>query len=732
MTRRLLWSCWLGLVFSCGKTNATPAGEGAAGNATTGGVLAGGRRADAGNAGNQGGTNWTGGSAVGGADGGSRTDAGSAGEQGGADSNGGAAGAPQDTEPRPGRGAPLRPEDDVTESIECLKPAPIDGWQFPIAPQPRAVLALDPNSSSTFYGQLTSALPSSSSAAFRAWLLRTDDGGKTWCQLDLPETIHQLVVSPADRRVLYAAGATRYYRSADHGNTWHARSAVGGGRLVAHETRADTLYELGEGTRRSVDGGLSWESADGGKATEEVAFADDGREILYGLSEPCTLDRSSDWGLSWRTFRIADSCPHDPQQGRSRTLLIGSGVIYLVERTPTQTFIHHSLDNGEHWHRTNALPFDGGEAQLFRGDEPGVLYLKTPASLQRSTDYGQTWSEHLTVPDGGFVTLLGPRPGVFHGHVSTDRALLTTDDGASWTTTIVTREGTLHTVATDPQRIYIAGANRLYRSVDAGQSFVSLPWPEDSEPSRQLVVSASYPNLLLMSDGTRSWRSESGGQNWSLWPIQLTDGGGSVATFQTLAIHPRRPSEWYATVRGAPHILVSYSNGGSFSVLSTSPAARTVALAPTLAGGTVYAISGDDAATVLSRIDNSSTSWTTVCGPPSVCPSSLQVHPVAPLVLVGVGKDNAAVPPRSLLLGSQDGGLTLTKELIADAAEMKTFWGYNQNALAWPSLDHAYLSEDLGVTWSKFSVPVAGEIAPAYPASNGYFVNNGGIWRFEP
>jgi hypothetical protein len=595
------------------------------------------------------------------------------------------------------------------------------------------VLALDPKSSSTFYGQLTSTLPSAPSAAFRAWLLRTDDAGATWCQLDLPEALQQLVVSPADRRVLYAASATRHYRSADHGNTWQARAALGAGRLVAHETRADTLYEIGERTRRSVDGGLSWELAGGGERAQEIAFADDGREILYGVSEPCTLRRSSDWGLSWRTFRIADSCPQNPQQGHPRTLMVGSGVIYLVERAPAQTFIHYSLDNGEHWQRTDALPFDGGELQSFRGDEPGVVYMNGSAGLERSTDYGQSWSAHLTVSDAGVVTLLGPRPSVFHARGSTDRALLSLDDGANWRTTIVGREGTLHTTSVDPQRVYIAGANRLYRSVDGGKTFVSLSWPSESKGSRQLVVSLLDANVLWTTDGTSSARSENGGGTWSPWRLELSGTGSrSVATFRTLVPRPGSPSTLFATVPGGAHVLESYSHGGSFSEMPTSPAATSVAVFPSSLDRTLYAISGADTATVLSRSEDDGTTWSTVCAPPAVCPNSVQVHPTAPYVLVGSRKDNGVVPAQSLLLGSQDGGQTLTKVVAAEGAVWRTFWGSNQNALAWASLDHAYLSEDLGLSWRRFSVAVAGEIAPAYPANSGYFVNNGGVWRFQP
>jgi photosystem II stability/assembly factor-like uncharacterized protein len=622
----------------------------------------------------------------------------------------------------------LLPEDDVMAPIECPGPSPLDQWQFPSSPQPRALLAIDPKSSTTFYGQLTSTLPSGESSAFSAWLLRTDDGGATWCQLDLPEAVHELVVSPGDRSVLYAAGTTHYYRSADHGSSWQKRAAVGGGRLVAHETQVDTLYEIGAKTRRSVDGGSSWETAGGSQPVQEIAFAEDGREILYGVSEPCTLHRSGDWGQTWREFRIGDSCVDDAEGGPSRPLLVSSGIIYLTEWVDGQTLLHYSTDNGEHWERTDALSFEAGQPLSFRGDAPGVLYMRDGAGVQRSADYGQSWSEHLTVPDNGRVSLLGPRPGVFHAHESRDLSLLSVDDGESWTTTAVAREGTVHTSAAYPQHMYIAGAHWLYRSADGGKSFESLAWPDEGASLRRFVVAPYNPSLVATSDGNSWALSTNGGTTWPPWSPNV-NGVEGPGLFQSLTFDPVSQGTWYATLPGGAHVLVSTSGGGWFHDLTASGPAREVV--PAATGQVVYALGGDLGAPALSRTDDGGQSWTLVCGPPDICPSSVQVHPTSPRVVVGAGTENTSGVAQPLLMSSTDGGETWTRLATAAGAAWRTFFGSNQRPIAWSSLDHAYRSDNQGVTWSPFSVPVAGEVARDFSSPEGVFVNNGGIWRFE-
>jgi photosystem II stability/assembly factor-like uncharacterized protein len=646
------------------------------------------------------------------------------------EASGGAAGSATGQDPTPVSVPPLLPEDDFPTSSVCPGASAVDHWQFPISPQPRAVLAITPSTSYVFYGQLTSTLPSGASGGFSAWLLRTDDGGDTWCQLDLPEPIRELVVSPMLRSVLYAASTTHYYRSPDYGLSWQRQAAVGSGRLVAHETEIDVVYEVGASARRSMDGGASWESAGGNKPVHEIAFAEDGQEILYGVSAPCKLHRSSDWGRTWREFRIADGCLEE-KFGPSRPLTVASGIVYLTEWVDGKTLVHYSTDNGEHWERTDLLPFEKGQPLFFRGDAAGVLYLRDGGTLQRSTDYGQSWSEHLTVPDGGHVATLGPRPGVFHARESRDLSLLSLDDGESWTTTAVAREGTVHTTKASPEHVYIAGAHWLYRSTDGGQTFESLAWPNDVASSRQLVVAAYDPRQLAASDGTRWMLSMSGGTAWSSW-APIINGVEGPALFQSVTFDPSTHGVWYATWPGGAHVLQSHTAGGWFNDSTMSDPAREVV--PAFDGRVVYSLAGELSAPIVERSDNGGSIWMTPCRPPEVCPTSLQVHPTSPLVVAGAGTETISGVVQSVLMSSKDGGGTWLRQPVGTAAGVtwRTFFGSDQSLIAWSSLDHAYRSDDLGVTWARFSVPVAGEVARDYSSPAGVFTNNGGIWRYEP
>ncbi|MDF3069028.1 MAG: hypothetical protein K0R38_4629, partial [Polyangiaceae bacterium] len=131
--RRSRWGiglCGLVLLVACGSTRKGPKTEGSGGSSA--GESGGGERSEAGN------------SAV--------TEAGEA--------SGGAAGSATGQDPTPVSVPPLLPEDDFPTSSVCPGASAVDHWQFPISPQPRAVLAITPSTSYVFYGQLTSTLPS--------------------------------------------------------------------------------------------------------------------------------------------------------------------------------------------------------------------------------------------------------------------------------------------------------------------------------------------------------------------------------------------------------------------------------------------------------------------------------------------------------------------------------------------------------------------------------------------
>ena len=214
-------------------------------------------------------------------------------------------------------------------------------------------LAIDPKEPDTVYAGLR-----------QRGVRRTDDGGRSWVELALPEPgVFSLAVSAADGAVYAGTEPSRLFRSEDRGATWHELDALlelpsrptwrfpprpwtSHVRWIApspHE--ADLLLvgiELG-GLMRSSDGGASWqdhrpgaqpdvhslawhpkiggrayEAGGGGAAFSEDAGetwqpADEGRDRHYTWSVAVDWDDPELWYVSASTGPYAAHGGGDPQ-----------------------------------------------------------------------------------------------------------------------------------------------------------------------------------------------------------------------------------------------------------------------------------------------------------------------------------------------------------------------------------------------------------------------------------
>ncbi|MGH2601040.1 MAG: WD40/YVTN/BNR-like repeat-containing protein [Dehalococcoidia bacterium] len=116
-------------------------------------------------------------------------------------------------------------------------------------------------------------------------LLRSDDEGRSWTPLSLPDELHpekirEVATSPEVPSSVYAAGpGAGILRSDDDGKTWRSVSDGLPNQDVAsfavHSFRPDTLYAWieGKGMFRTEDGGGNWEKMDEGPPADIAALA---------------------------------------------------------------------------------------------------------------------------------------------------------------------------------------------------------------------------------------------------------------------------------------------------------------------------------------------------------------------------------------------------------------------------------------------------------------------------
>ncbi len=91
-------------------------------------------------------------------------------------------------------------------------------------------------------------------------LFKTTDFGKTWENLEYPEYISALAISPNDSELIFAGTGKGMYRSDDGGNSWN-KVSYNGQRVLSLAIDDDTLYAFSPetGLERSFDFGQNWE-----------------------------------------------------------------------------------------------------------------------------------------------------------------------------------------------------------------------------------------------------------------------------------------------------------------------------------------------------------------------------------------------------------------------------------------------------------------------------------------
>jgi hypothetical protein len=219
-------------------------------------------------------------------------------------------------------------------------------------------------------------------------LLRTDDAGNTWRQVDLPPDTGKVVVDPSNHTVMYAVQSTL---------------APNGDRV--------------EGLLKTSDDAQTWQPSVPPMLERpqlhvlELAVSPADSRVLYlalGLNSTFELRRSLDGGATWSTLTsqtVQATCswgvsllyphPTDPRRVfMSETCSAGFTLSQLHFAT-----VGHSFDQGTTWQsvfspeRAFVGPLVGGSgadpARLFLADRP--LMALFPGSVYRSDDDGVTW-----------------------------------------------------------------------------------------------------------------------------------------------------------------------------------------------------------------------------------------------------------------------------------------------------------------------------------------------------
>jgi photosystem II stability/assembly factor-like uncharacterized protein len=128
--------------------------------------------------------------------------------------------------------------------------------------------------------------------------LTSTDGGREWRQVEAPEPLIALAISPADSKRLIASGEGGVFRSTNAGRTWSAVDAPSPG-LLAWTAAGVTLVDLDGRVWRSADVAAGQWRPVGDTGGRPAAFESGPRDELLVALHDGVVQRSTDGGRTW-------------------------------------------------------------------------------------------------------------------------------------------------------------------------------------------------------------------------------------------------------------------------------------------------------------------------------------------------------------------------------------------------------------------------------------------------
>lgn len=449
---------------------------------------------------------------------------------------------------------------------------------------------------------------------------QTTDGGLLWRPVNdglSSSNLTALGVDPQTPSVLYTGlieinnQLGRVFKSSDHGEHWFPTTlSIPSSILeieVNHQATNVVLAATNrDGVFRSTNYGLTWNSSNTNLLDDDVQTmridAGDGSKVFAGTIT--AFYRSDNGGLTWT----------EKTRGLERVNVRGMAADNGLIITNSDIPLHRSSDNGQLW--TTVYGFDGisggssynrvaiqsgNPSKVFasrrwvfpesQGSEPlldsVLLYrpLTIPSGEEdedpyyfifRSFNSGLSW-ESILEPILGLNTaqVIDPNNSsvLYTASDYTSYPLMRSfDDGNTWEAVFSQAQATFFAI--DPfivgsnglsQVLYIGDYfNGIWRSIDAGEQWIQLPFPSLLRPTYLSVCTSTTNILYVGTHGDGVYKSTNMGDSW--FPANV----GMAQTFvDKVVVDTRFQNRLYALLShelfGQRELYESVDGGSSWS-----------------------------------------------------------------------------------------------------------------------------------------------------------------------
>jgi len=392
------------------------------------------------------------------------------------------------------------------------------------------------------------------------YILKTEDGGNSWREINIPVYMSDIEFDPIDLSLVYGSAYSgqvgkSVFKSTDLGENWinisnDLDSAAGAENIDIDHFCPNTIYLArtgysgpGHSAAKSTDGGQHWLNITPPQMQREIAFCIIASKITANTVYLTTLGdgvfRSRDGGSNWTPINTGLNVSMTSQIVEDSI----TGILYLGTYFDG---IYKSSDNGDHWIKISQNIKNAECIELVANTRNSdSLFVVTGSGLYGSIDGARSWQRiGLTPPCfyglTGCIAMDKYNPQNIYVGYSTYNGqgiggiIRSSDGGLSWN---------YHTNGLPencmPQkirlaysdnllyRVYLADQYDLYYSEDNGENWITVDGNLPSGTSfNQLTVSEINPDLIFVFCNLlgKYFRSTDGGLSWdSLTNMPLGD-----------------------------------------------------------------------------------------------------------------------------------------------------------------------------------------------------------------